>query len=338
MLGDFVARLAHGFAAERDEFVGAVELEQADLADLQADQHVGRVAGETRAHDAVLGDVEGVDHHRGEARRARRLARPLPAQQPAPRRRRVGRRRFVGSSAGSASTPRRSGMSWIAVPRPVPSMAMLSAMTRSAPSARATLTGTGLTIAPSNSQRRPSAPVRTRRAGRRRRASPRQRAALQPDFMPGAEFGRDAGEADRQVLDAHGADRLLEPPAQPIAADQPAAAEGKVEQAEHAPLGQRAGEDFRARRAGRRRSSRRPPRRSRIRRRRRERRPSPRVLAARRYAPSRAPRRRRAPRRSAAASGLRPPETRSRLRVLRKKSASHGHASPSGSDVLPGRR
>ncbi len=39
------------------------------------------------------------------------------------------------------------------MPRPALSLEMLNAITRSAPSARATLTGTGLTIAPSNIQR-----------------------------------------------------------------------------------------------------------------------------------------------------------------------------------------
>src|SRR5690348_15550274 len=44
-----------------------MEVEPADLADTWVDQEVRRVAGEARAGDAVLHDVEGIDHHRGDA-------------------------------------------------------------------------------------------------------------------------------------------------------------------------------------------------------------------------------------------------------------------------------
>ena len=56
------------------------------------------------------------------------------------------------SIGGSGSAPR----SGIAVPRPNRSVLTLTAITRRAPSARATETGTGLTSAPSTSQRSPS--------------------------------------------------------------------------------------------------------------------------------------------------------------------------------------
>ena len=60
--------------------------------------------------------------------------------------------------------------------------------------------------------------------------------------MSAADFGRDAGEADRQILDPDVAELGFEPRAQPLAADEAAAGEGEVEEAEHAAPGQRAGE------------------------------------------------------------------------------------------------
>ena len=62
--------------------------------------------------------------------------------------------------------------------------------------------------------------------------------------MAAADFGRDAGEADRQILDQDAAELALEPGAQTLAADEPAAGEGKINEAEHPPPGQRAGESL----------------------------------------------------------------------------------------------
>src|ERR1700733_1477855 len=62
MLADFGGRLAHRLAPERDQFVGAMELEHADVADLELHQGVRRIAGQPGAHDAVLENVESVDH------------------------------------------------------------------------------------------------------------------------------------------------------------------------------------------------------------------------------------------------------------------------------------
>jgi len=56
-----------GARAEGDQVAGAVEIEPADLADAGRDQEVRRIAGEPRAGDAVLHDVEGIDHYRGDA-------------------------------------------------------------------------------------------------------------------------------------------------------------------------------------------------------------------------------------------------------------------------------
>ena len=131
----------------------------------------------------------------------------------------------------------------MAVPRPTRSLEMLSAITRSAPSARATLTGTGLTIAPSNSQR-PLIFTGSNTPGKRIGGADRvdQQAAPQPDLVPAADLGGDAGEPNRQILDAKPAKLGLEPRAQPLAADEAAAGEGEIEEAEHAAAGQGPGE------------------------------------------------------------------------------------------------
>ena len=57
-----------GAHAVGDQVVGAVKIEPADLPDAGRDQQVGRIAGQPRAGDAVLHDVEGIDHDRGNAR------------------------------------------------------------------------------------------------------------------------------------------------------------------------------------------------------------------------------------------------------------------------------
>ena len=50
-----------------DQILGAVEIKPADLADARRDQQIRRIAGQPRAGDAVLHDVERVDHDRGNA-------------------------------------------------------------------------------------------------------------------------------------------------------------------------------------------------------------------------------------------------------------------------------
>ena len=60
-----------------------MEIEPADAAEPRADQHVGRIAGKPRARDAVLHDVEGLDHHgrdAGPAARAEELPRAASAR------------------------------------------------------------------------------------------------------------------------------------------------------------------------------------------------------------------------------------------------------------------
>ena len=60
--------------------------------------------------------------------------------------------------------------------------------------------------------------------------------------MSAADLGGDSGEPDRQILDAKPAKTRLEPRAEPLAADQAAAGEREIQEAEHPPPGQGAGE------------------------------------------------------------------------------------------------
>ena len=112
-------------------------------------------------------------------------------------------------------------------------------MTRRAPSARAAEIGSGLTSAPSISQR---PPIRLRREDSRQRIGRRHRlaeaAAGQPDFMAGADLGGDRGQPQRQVGEGRVAERVIEPVGEPAAADQSGAAELEIEIAEHAPARQ----------------------------------------------------------------------------------------------------
>ena len=59
--------------------------------------------------------------------------------------------------------------------------------------------------------------------------------------MTGADLRRDRGEADGQVFDIDAAEQFFEPRAQLVAADQAAAAEGDVHQAEDAAFGEERG-------------------------------------------------------------------------------------------------
>ena len=82
------------------------------------------------------------------------------------------------------------------------SLLKLTAMTMRAPSARQTETGTGLTRAPSISQR-PLILHRAEDAGQRERRLKRihQAAFVEPDLMAGAELGGDRHEFPLQPLD-----------------------------------------------------------------------------------------------------------------------------------------
>src|SRR5579871_4352623 len=60
--GDRLQRLFRGFSADRNGFLGAMEIEQVDAPKPGTDHHVGRIAGQARAGDAVLHDLERLDH------------------------------------------------------------------------------------------------------------------------------------------------------------------------------------------------------------------------------------------------------------------------------------
>ena len=134
---------------------GAVELEEPDRRQLRRDHHVGRIAREARAGDAVLRDVEGVDH---DGRDAGRIARRL--RRPARRRRAPGTSPSGGVSPVAAATARRASSRRHATGSPCRAARIsplrLTQMTMSAPSARAAVIGIGLTRAPSISQRPPN--------------------------------------------------------------------------------------------------------------------------------------------------------------------------------------
>ena len=137
------------------DLLGTMEIEPADAADARRDQHVRRIAGETRARDAVLHDVERF-HHDSRQTRPHVVAdeltpqRALGGEQVTEAAPRLGLNFDVARMSGSLPCE------GIVVPCPVTSVVTLTAMTISAPIARATDTGTGLTRAPSTSQRSPT--------------------------------------------------------------------------------------------------------------------------------------------------------------------------------------
>ncbi len=82
------------------------------------------------------------------------------------------------------------------------SLAMLMAITFGA-FARQTVTGTGLTSAPSKKKALANAHrLENPRQGVGRANCKIERAALQPDLMARADLGRDRREGDRQVFDS----------------------------------------------------------------------------------------------------------------------------------------
>src|SRR3984893_13056996 len=79
VFGDVVYDPARGFAADRDKFVGAMKIEEADFAEPRIDENVGRITGEARARNPALRDIERIHHGHCYPRRA---VLPL-AEQPA---------------------------------------------------------------------------------------------------------------------------------------------------------------------------------------------------------------------------------------------------------------
>src|ERR1700730_489279 len=79
-VGDVGYCAARGLAADRDKFVGAMKIEQADFAEPRVDQNVGWIAGEARARNPALRNVERVHHRVCEPRRAVLAFAEEPAQ------------------------------------------------------------------------------------------------------------------------------------------------------------------------------------------------------------------------------------------------------------------
>ena len=196
-----------------DQFVGAMKLEHADLADLELHQGVRRIAGQPRAHDAVLENVESA-HHRGHQARGRSIG--------------VG----VGAGPdGSAAPPTRDHAAAVAggfVGRRRRLRAAERILNgRAAPDAVARNVERDDALGAERARdadrhriddRAVEQPAsvdldRLKYAGQRVGSADRldQGAAPEPDLVPVADFGRDAGEPDRQILDLKPAERRLEP-------------------------------------------------------------------------------------------------------------------------------
>src|SRR5262249_40251858 len=82
-------RFFRGLRAERDGVLGAVEVEQINTPEPRTYHNVGRIAGKTRAGNAVLHDLERFDHNGREPRAVRRpekftMKQPIGAKDAAP--------------------------------------------------------------------------------------------------------------------------------------------------------------------------------------------------------------------------------------------------------------
>ena len=197
-----------------------MEIEPADVTDARADHDVRRIAGEPRPRDAVLHDVEGVDHHArnaGAAGAADELAleRMLGAEhgaETAPLRRRFGRRRGLGGFAGHDHAAAEN---------------VGAEIDRDDETRAEHARGRHRHRIDQRAVNEPAAVERNRRENSGQRVGGAHRvdqpAARQPDFVAGADLGRDGGEADRQRLDRRVAELLFEPRRELAAADQAAA-------------------------------------------------------------------------------------------------------------------
>ena len=81
--GDVFGLAAGRDFATLDEFVGVVEVEEADAMQPRRNEGVGRVAGKAGAGDAILDDIEGIDHDGGDARYVLAFAEELACHEPA---------------------------------------------------------------------------------------------------------------------------------------------------------------------------------------------------------------------------------------------------------------
>ena len=205
---------------------------QPTRAEPRADQHVGRIAGQPRARDAVLHDVEGFHHH-GRNARAAAPAEELPAQrafaaEQAAQPVRLGRVlggvvAVVGAVIGDdGAAPEQIG---IEIDRDhQPGAERARRRHRHRIDQRAVDQP-----APADQHRRENS--RQRVGGAQRLGQP---PARQPDFVAGVEFGGDGGKADRQIVDAAVGERLFQLGGEMAAADQAGAGQADVEIAEDA--------------------------------------------------------------------------------------------------------
>ncbi len=209
-----------------------MEIEPANVAQPRADQHVGRIAGQPRAGDAVLHHVERFHHH---GRNAGAAAPPeeLPAQRAfAPKQAaqpvrfgRLGGRRFAVIRAvigNDGAAPEQIG---IDIDRDhQPGAERARRRNRHRIDQRAVHQP-----APADQHRWKNS--RQRIGGAQRLGQP---AAGEPDFMAGIEFGGDGGEADRQIVDAAVGERGFQLGGEVAAADEPGPGQADVEIAQDA--------------------------------------------------------------------------------------------------------
>ncbi len=201
MRRDLDGGLADRLAAERYEFVGAMKFEHADLADLELHQRVGRIAREPRAHDAVLKNVEGVDHNGHEprrsslglGRRSRGAAAPPAGYDAAAVVRRL------------ADDRRRLRTSERILDRSAPPDKFARNIERDHPFGPERAGDADRDRIDDRPVEQPSTLDldRLEHAGQRVGGPDRlgQRASPEPDFVSAADFCRDTREADRQILD-----------------------------------------------------------------------------------------------------------------------------------------
>ena len=242
-----------------------MEIEPADRAEPRADQHVGRIAGQPRAGDAVLHHVERFHHH---GRNAGAAAPPekLPAQERSP----LNRPRSPFDLAGSSGRRFAVVGAVIGDDGAAPEQIGIE-IDRDHQAGAERARRRHRHRVDQRAVHQPAPADQHRRENSRQRIGSAQRlgqpAAGEPDFMAGIEFGGDGGKADRQIVDAAvGRASVSSCCCEVAAADEPGAGQADVEIAEHAAHASVRAPILPGCRAGGRHSSRRPPRRSRCRR------------------------------------------------------------------------
>ena len=221
---EFRQPLLRRLVADTDRLVGAMEFRQADMAEFRLERQVRRVARKPCPRNAILDDVEGIDHDAADAEPRLRLHAPAaPAavcfdQQLAGivlDHRGAAEQVVVeiyGDHQGLLIGATNRDRNWIDQ-RPVDQHPLVG-------DDRLEDAGQGI-------------------GGAHRRD---QRAAGQPDFMSGADFRCHANERLRQIVESHAVQMLLHARIEFHAAEQAVSTEVEVKQAEDAPFGQAARE------------------------------------------------------------------------------------------------